>query len=81
MKYGTGTGTVPFRRIILVRHNDKNKKTIKKVYPTGTGTLINKSSVQWRGWTGTYVRRLLDYRNWLTPVAFFLEKYFVLDKD
>ena len=43
LKYGTSTGTVPLRRIILERHNDKNKKTIKKVYPTGTGTLINKS--------------------------------------
>ena len=34
LKYGTGTGMVPLRRIILVRHNDKHKKTIKKVYPT-----------------------------------------------
>ena len=34
LKYGTSTDTVPLRRIILVRHNDKNKKTIKKVYPT-----------------------------------------------
>ena len=50
LKYGTGT--VPLRRIILVRHNDKNKKTIKKfILPVSyrievnTGTQINLGKV------------------------------------
>ena len=58
----------------------KYYKWNKLSYRLYVGTLFI-TSVQLRGWTGTYVRRLLDHRNWLTPVAFFLEKYFVLDKE
>ena len=50
LKYGTGTA--PLRRIILVRHNDENKKTIKKfILPVSyrnevnTGTQMNLGKV------------------------------------